>query len=176
MDRETLIRELFRVEAIKFGEFVLKSGQTSSVYVDLRTALTFPDLLHSMSSMLLEITPITHDFIVGVPYTAWPLATCLSLLSKKPMLLRRKEVKSYGTQTGLHGNYKAGQCCLVIEDVVTTGSSVLETIQDLESCGLIVHDVICFLDRQQGASEYLSSKGYRLHSAMTLEEVLNAHQ
>jgi uridine monophosphate synthetase len=174
MHKEEIIRELFRVEAVKFGNFTLKSGQSSPVYVDLRTALTYPTILHAMSAKMVEtVANLSNDFLVGVPYTAWLLATCISLLNGKQMLLRRKEAKTYGTQNVLHGNFKAGQSCLVIEDVVTTGGSVLETIEDLQSAGLIVHDVLTFIDREQGASDLFASKGLRLHSVLTLKELLD---
>lgn len=174
MNKKELIRELFIVEAVKFGTFTLKSGLISPVYIDLRTALTYPAILQQMGLKMAElIAKLPYDFIVGVPYTAWPLATCISLNTGKQMLLRRKEAKEYGTRTALHGNYKAGQRCLVIEDVVTTGGSILETVEDLRNSGLLVQDVVTFLDRQQGASELFASRDLQLHSYITLQEVLD---
>ncbi len=175
MEHGSLIQELFRVEAVKFGDFTLKSGQKSSVYADLRTAITFPDILQAMGSALAErIAGIEHDFVCGVPYTAWPLATCVALLTRKAMLLRRKEAKTYGTRTSIHGVFKQGQTCVLIEDVVTTGSSILETFTDLQDSGLVVSDVVAFLDREQGARETLARYGLKLHSVLTMQEVLNA--
>ena len=175
MNRETLIQELFRLEAVKFGSFTLKSGKTSSYYIDLRIAITFPDLLHAMGSTLAEkISGFESDFICGVPYTAWPLATCTSLITRKPMILRRKEVKAYGTETSIHGVFKKGQTCVLIEDVVTTGASILETVVDLRNAGLAVSNVIAFLDRQEGATENLANHGLKLEYVLTLQEVLDA--
>ena len=176
MRHEELIQELFRVQAVKFGSFILKSGASSPVYIDLRTALTYPAILKEMASEMLGISQdLNFDYIVGVPYTAWPLATSLSLLSGKPMLLKRKETKAYGTQTALHGNFQAGESCLVVEDVVTTGGSILETIEGLEEHGLRVSHVCCFLNREQGAEEALGKRGYTLKSVLTLQEVLDAN-
>lgn len=174
MNNKEIISELFKVEAVKFGDFTLKSGLSSPVYIDLRTALTYPSVLKAMGEKIAErIADMSFDFIVGVPYTAWPLATAVSLQTGKQMLLRRKEVKEYGTRTAIHGNFKAGQRCLVIEDVVTTGGSILETVADLQSAGLIVQDIVTFIDRQQGASKLFASKDLQLHSVLTLEEVLD---
>ncbi len=174
MQSTALIEELVINESVKFGTFTLRSGQSSSVYVDLRTAITKPHILHSMGTLLWQkIAELPCDLICGVPYTAWPLATCVSLLSKKPMLLCRKEIKSHGTKKLIEGTFLAGQTCVIVEDVMTTGGSVLETISSLEKEGLKVNDVVCLLDREQGARENLAKHNYKLHSVLSLHEVLN---
>lgn len=74
--------------------------------------------------------------LCGVPYTALPLATILSVRGNYPMLIRRKEAKSYGTKKLIEGKFNAGDVCLIIEDVVVSGSSVMDTVKDLRGEGM----------------------------------------
>ncbi|HSW70417.1 MAG TPA: orotidine-5'-phosphate decarboxylase, partial [Gammaproteobacteria bacterium] len=112
------------------------------------------------------------DFLCGVPYTALPISTCLSLQHSVPMLIRRKEKKAYGTKQKIEGVYKANQRCLIIEDVITSGGSIIETAADLEEEGLQISDVAVLIDREQGGKENLRQKKYNLHAAFTATEVL----
>ena len=87
------------------------------------------------------------------------------------MILKRKEKKEYGTGKMVEGVFQKGQKCLVIEDVITSGQSILETISALEQEGLIIEDIAVLIDRQQGGRALLESKGYRLHSCLTLDQL-----
>lgn len=173
MDKKHLILSLYKMGAIKFGRFTLKSGQLSPVYLNLREIISHPELLKAVAELLWEkIKGTSFDLICGVPYTALPIATCLSLEHKLPMLIRRKEQKAYGTKQKIEGLFKAGQNCLIIEDVVTSGSSILETAQDLEEVGLKVSHLAVLIDREQGGQENLAQKKYQMHAVLTLSEVL----
>lgn len=81
---------------------------------------------------------LKYEQLCGVPYTALPLATLMSVHELKPMIIRRKESKSYGTKKLLEGKYNKGDLCLIVEDVITSGSSVLETVRDLRKEGMLV--------------------------------------
>lgn len=173
MNKHTLIISLHKIGAIQFGEFKLKSGLTSSIYMNLRKIISYPDILRTIAEAMWEATRHCHyDLVCGVPYTALPIATCLSLDHHVPMVMRRKEKKDYGTKQSIEGEYKQGQHCLVIEDVVTTGSSLIETVEELENVGLIVTDLVALIDREQGGREILSTK-YRLHTILSLSEILD---
>lgn len=167
-----LTLELYRIGAIQFGEFTLKSGQTSSVYMNLRKIISYPKFMRDIANAMWEKTQgCSFDLVCGVPYTALPIATCLSLEHNVPMIMRRKEKKDYGTKQSIEGVFSPKQSCLVIEDVITTGASILETTTDLEAADIVITDVVALIDREQGGRETLEKK-YRVHTILTLSQVL----
>jgi len=172
-----LIQDLNSIGAIKFGSFKLKSGILSPIYIDLRVTISYPQILKQVSDLMWKKLKAENDakfeLICGVPYTALPFATCLSLTHDVPLLMRRKEgPKEYGTKKALEGVYKKGQECLVIEDLVTSGGSVLEVVEALKEEGLVVKDVVVFLDREQGARKEIESHHLRLHSVLRFSQML----
>lgn len=170
---QSLIYSLYQIGAIQFGEFKLKSGLTSSIYINLRKIISYPEILRSVAKAMWEATQeCEFDLVCGVPYTALPIATCISLDHDLPMIMRRKEKKDYGTKQMIEGEFKQGQRCLIVEDIVTTGSSIIETAVDLESAGILVQDLVALIDREQGGKENLEKK-YKLHTILSLSDILN---
>lgn len=170
-----LILQLFDIGAIRFGSFTLKSGATSPIYLDLRSAISYPTLLTTIAEALYQkATSCRFTLVCGVPYTALPFATAISLRHNIPMILRRKEKKEYGTEKIVEGVFQRGESCLVIEDVITSGSSILETTLDLRKEGLLVEDAAILIDRQQGATKTLKKEGITIHAVLTLSQILDA--
>lgn len=171
-----LCLQLFQIDALKFGDFVTKVGIKTPVYLDLRGIISYPKLMDFLATVIqkyLSDNKISSKTICGVPYTALPIATAISVKYDIPMLIRRKDVKTYGTKKLIEGVYEKGDKCVIIEDVVTSGSSILETINDLKSVGIVVTDVITVVDRQQGGKDNLKKLGYTLHSLFTLSGVMD---
>ena len=164
--------ECYKLGIIKFGRFTLKSGIESPFYVDLRPLASDPKILKKLANYLLDMLPLDNfDLICGVPYAALPMATAMSLESYLPLIIKRKEAKQYGTKKMLEGIFTKGQNCLLVEDVITSGTSLLETIPEIENEGISVSDIVVVLDRQQGGKEILESKGFRVHTLFTISEV-----
>jgi len=120
----TLADELLSAGCIKFGEFTLKSGLKSPIYIDLRLIITYPKLLEQVGAAYLPLLEkLQFDRIAGLPYAAIPIATAISLAGNYPMIYPRKEVKAYGTKAEIEGEYHAGETVVVIDDLATTGGS-----------------------------------------------------
>ena len=159
---------------IKFGEFTLKSGLKSPIYIDLRWIISRPHLLAQVASAYVPLlSTLKFDRVAGLPYAAIPIATAISLAGNYPMIYPRKEAKAYGTKAEIEGEYHPGETALVIDDLATTGGSKFEAIEKLTSAGLKVKDVVVLIDRQSGAKESLAEAGYNLHAVLTISELLD---
>ena len=175
MDVDRFAQELHRIGAVKFGEFTLKSGRTSPVYVDLRCLVSHPDVLRMAGEALVGVLRgLEFDRIAGLPYAGLPLAVSASLAGNLPMLYARKEAKEYGTRKRIEGEYAAGQTVALLDDVITDGGAKLELAEPFLEEGLVVRDFVVLVDREQGGKDALAQRGYRLHAVFTLRQVLEA--
>ncbi len=165
-----LIIELYKHDIIKQGEFTLKSGSKSDIYIDLRSIISYPDLLEQVSEFLYkEIEHKKFDHLCGIAYTGIPIATYISFTYEKRMIIKRKEQKKYGTKKLVEGVFQTGDICLLIDDVITSGGSIRENIVDLRENGLEVNNVIVFVDRTNGKCKEV--EGVTITSLITLDEV-----
>src|SRR6202142_506507 len=170
----TLAVGLLSAGCIKFGEFTLKSGLKSPIYIDLRQIITYPELLAQVGAAYLPLlNGLKFDRLAALPYAAIPIATAISLQGHYPMIYPRKEVKSYGTKAEIEGEYRAGETVVVIDDLATTGGSKFEAIEKLTSAGLKVKDVVVLVDRQSGAKESLKQAGFAMHAVLTITQLLD---
>jgi len=165
---------LLEAGCIKFGDFTLKSGLESPIYIDLRQIISHPKLLADIAQAYLPIlSTLQFSRIAGLPYAAIPIATAISLAGNYPMIYPRKEVKTYGTKAEIEGEYHTGETVVVIDDLATTGGSKFEAIEKLTGAGLVVKDVVVLVDRQSGAKESLEKAGYSMHAVLTISQLLN---
>ncbi|KFD58711.1 hypothetical protein M513_00404 [Trichuris suis] len=176
MSKQALLDKFFDVGVFQFGQFTLKCGSVSPVYIDLRRLISYPELLDCVQEELWTLTQnngLSFKRICGVPYGAIPVCTALSVGHKLPMLFLRKEAKPYGTKQLVEGLYDIGDRCLIVEDVITHGTSVNNTTEVLRSLGLIVTDALIILDRCQGGKNSLSQSGITARSLFNLKEVVH---
>lgn len=170
----SLADELLSAGCIKFGEFTLKSGLKSPIYIDLRRIISYPKLLEQVGAAYLPLLEgLKFDRLAGLPYAAIPIATTVSLQGNYPMIYPRKEVKAYGTKAEIEGEFHAGETALVIDDLATTGGSKFEAIEKLTGAGLKVTDVVVLVDRQSGAKESLEQAGYFMYAVFNITQLLD---
>jgi uridine monophosphate synthetase len=166
---------LHAIGAVRFGEFTLKSGRKSPVYVDLRLLVSDPRLMGKVARLFQEmLAPLTYDRIAAIPYGGLPIGQAVALRTERPLLYPRREVKEYGTKRAVEGAFSPGETIVVLDDLITTGSSKLEALVPLQEAGLKVTDVVVLVDREQGGAEELAEHGLRLHAALTLGQILDS--
>jgi len=113
------------------------------------------------------------DRIAGVPYAALPIGTAVAIESDKPLIYMRKEAKTHGLGKVIEGVWQPGERVVIIEDLITSGGSIIQTAEQLRAAGLIVEDAIVLIDRQQGGVENLAAAGITAHSVMTLRTLVD---
>jgi uridine monophosphate synthetase len=169
-----LVLALFEAGCVRFGEFTLASGRTSPIYVDLRRVISYPALFRRVVDAYVDLVrPLPYDRLAAVPYAALPAASAVAMALDAPMIYPRKEVKEHGTGRAVEGVFEAGQRAVAVEDVVTSGGSLIRAIGAMEDAGLEIRDAVVLVDREQGGRERLAEAGYHLHAVLTLNEILS---
>lgn len=174
-DPRHLPPQLFDAGCVKFGAFTLKSGLTSPIYIDLRLLPSCPPLLRAAARAMAAIArDLAFDRIAAIPYAGLPIGTALALEMDRPLIYPRKEIKEHGTRQAIEGAFKPGETALVVDDLITRGTSKLEAIAPLQEAGLAVRDVLVLIDREQGGAQDLAQRGLHLHAVLRLTEILDA--
>lgn len=169
----SLAQDLIDSGCVRFGDFQLKSGALSPIYLDLRRLVSHPAVLKRVARLYAEkSSKLKFDRLAGIPYAGLPIATAIALEMNRPLIYPRREVKAYGMRAEIEGDYTSGETVAVVDDLATTGGTKLESIRKLESAGLLVRDIVVLIDREEGAGETLSEAGYRLHAVVNLRELL----
>ncbi|KAH8607033.1 Orotidine 5' phosphate decarboxylase HUMPS family Phosphoribosyl transferase domain [Trypanosoma vivax] len=168
-----LAEALVASQCVRFGDFTLKSGKKSPIYIDLRRLVTHPSIMRMVAREYAKVLrPLQFDRLVGLPYAALPIASAISLEMNRPLIYPRREKKSYGTKVDIEGDYKRGERVVIIDDLVTTGATKVEAIQRLRDAGLEVVAIVVLIDREMGAKKFLGSLGYDFQAVATLSKLL----
>ncbi|MDA4116841.1 MAG: orotate phosphoribosyltransferase [Thaumarchaeota archaeon] len=174
---EELAMVLVKVKAIQFGTFTLASGKISSYYVDLRAVPSYPGayraLINAYGEFLRhQIDDASYDAIAGIPTAGLTLSSPLALKVEKPMIYVRKEVKDHGRARLVEGVTKPGWKVLVVDDVITSGTSILSAVQPLKEEGCEVNQAAVVIDRLEGGSLALKKQGVKLHAMTDILELV----
>jgi len=173
-DRSLLARLLIDCGAFQRGTFTLSSGKTSDTYVDVKRGITRPDILALVAN---GIAPhVDSDRIAGVELAGVPIAAAVSLAVDKPSIFVRKAAKEYGTKSRIEGELKPGESVTFVEDVTTTGGSVISAIQAVQAAGGSVERVVTVVDREEGAEDALFNIGVELVAVLDMTTLKRTHQ
>ena len=174
VSKEYLIDLLKENEVFLEGDFTLSSGKKSNYYINMKKAITEPEILSTISSLITEkIKDDEIDKVAGPALGAVPIAAAVSLESKLPLLMIRKEKKGYGTSKLIEGELLEGDNVIVVEDVSTTGGSLLKAIKAIQENGGNVKRAFVVVDRQEGAIEAFEKEGITLEPLITVDEFFN---
>jgi orotate phosphoribosyltransferase len=170
-DQKHLIALLKANNVIKFGKFTLSSGRESDYYVDMKKAITDPEILSCVAKIIFDkIKDEKIDKIAGPALGAVPIATAVSLHSGIPMLMIRKSQKDYGTSKLVEGELQEKDRVVVVEDVTTTGNSLLKAIKAVSDNGGRIYRAFVVVDREEGAENNLRSHGVILESLVSIND------
>ncbi len=167
---KTELAELMKSAAYLTGQFKLRSGLISAVYLDKYRFESDPVLLTALVNELSKLLPESFDKLAGLELGGIPLATGLSLKTGRKCLFVRKIQKTYGTCNLVEGGFNPGEKAVVVEDVVTTAGQVCKSVKEMRELGLIVQHAVCAVDRQQGGEENLKNIGCSFASVFTMNE------
>ena len=167
---------LFEKKIIRFGDFTLASGNKSPYYIDLRLVPSYPHEYRKMIKGLQNLIAEDIGFenfhsLVSVPTGGLVVAASLATEIVKPLIYVRKQAKEHGTGKAVEGVTCQDMKLLMIEDVVTSGGSVINAIKSIKEEKMVVTDAYAIVDRMEGATQALQAEGVKLHSLLTINDI-----
>ena len=167
---------LFKNNIIKFGNFTLSSGKKSSYYIDLRLVPSFPHqfrkMIKNLQKLIIERIGLDNfDSLVSIPTGGLIIGSALAMETVKPLIYVRNKPKDYGTAKSLEGKILSGMQVMIIDDIATTGTSVLNGIKQLKAEGLLISNACVIINRLEGADKILNSVGVTLHQLTDILEI-----
>jgi len=169
---------LNKIGAIEFGIFKLTSGKTSPYYIDLRIVPSFPGAFRKVCDLYVkliesEVGSKNFERVAGIPTAGISFASVVAYHFKKPFFYVRKEAKLHGRQRRIEGILMPGDRVLLLDDLITTGKSLLNAARAIKAEGGVVKDAVVLLDREEGGAENLEKEGIKLHALMKASEAAN---
>lgn len=164
---------------IKFGDFTLASGKKSSYYVDLRLVPSYPHQFRTMikylqNNIVESVGLNSFDSLVSVPTGGLVIASALAIETVKPLIYVRSKPKDYGTSKSVEGQIHEGMKVVMIDDVATTGGSVVNAIKSLKEANITIEDAYVIVNRMEGADKALKELGVKLHSITNIIQITQA--
>lgn len=172
MSISSLMEQLLASEAVLFGEFTLTSGRKSNFYVNIKKASTRPEILKNIAECMKE--HVTDEKVIaGMELGAVPLAVAVSLETGLPFVIVRKQVREHGTGSQIEGDLPEGTKVFVVEDVATTGGSLVKTVKALRDAKAVVEKAVVVVDREEGGAEAASGLDIELIPLVKISELMN---
>lgn len=170
IDRTALAARIAEASLLR-GQFTLRSGRTSTWYLDKYRFSTRPEILQELGVMFTERIPAGVNRLAGAELGGIPLVTAASMASGRPTVFIRNAKKEYGTAKRLEGILESGDRVLLIEDVATTGGQVMEAAKVIEAQGASVERIVAVIDRGEGARENIEGAGYDFEALFTAADL-----
>ena len=169
---------LYKNGIIKFGDFTLTSGKSSSYYIDLRLVPSYPHqfrkMIKNLQNLIIEKTGLDNfDSLASVPTGGLVITSALAIEIVKPLIYVRNKPKEHGAAKSIEGKISTGMKIVMVDDVMTTGTSVLNGIKQLKETGLSISDVYVVINRLEGADKALDDIGVQIHQLTDILEITN---
>lgn len=171
MEKLEIINLLKDCDAIQFGRFILTSGAVSNYYIDIKKASTNPNILKKIVEAMAKYVK-DNNIIAGMELGAVPLAVALSLETGNPYVIIRKEKREHGTGKQIEGMDVKDKKVIIVEDVATSGGSIMKSVNILHEKKAIVDEVIVVVDRENGTKEKLQKMNINFIPLITVSDIL----